>query len=228
MQEMLKLIFQELYNGFRSATQTKGKFMSLIKLTSVLLLASGLLYSTANAADVASQNVPTLLSASQVIDNFDKTMTEAKKQCSLGMIFPTQMPSVQANKLYANFSLYKHDADKTKPAVTTCLLSANVSQTCVTARCAVMSMLVSNENQGTIDKTYVVLAAMGKLTKANKEVVTLNNKVTAYYTPGHAQGTWFPPMIEWSGKNTKYTLTWDRAEKWDAKALLVRLANSVQ
>lgn len=62
----------------------------------------------------------------------------------------------------------------------------------------------------------------------NKEItvsVTLANNHKAYFTPGHAMGSYFPPMLQWRDGSVLYTLTWN-TEQQQEKSLLIEMTNS--
>ncbi len=53
----------------------------------------------------------------------------------------------------------------------------------------------------------------------------LDHGIEGFYTPGHAMGDYWPPMIEWRQGNLLYRMTWD-LPKDQARDALETMANS--
>ena len=54
--------------------------------------------------------------------------------------------------------------------------------------------------------------------------VSLAENTTGFYTPGHAEGSYFPPILQWQKNNVLYTLSWD--DHFTSKTALMDMANS--
>lgn len=57
--------------------------------------------------------------------------------------------------------------------------------------------------------------------------VTLMNGQTAYFTPSHAMGDYWPAQLEWRQGNLLYRLIWNVTGNVPEKEVLVTMANSI-
>ncbi|MBS0358585.1 MAG: hypothetical protein JSS53_04890 [Proteobacteria bacterium] len=144
------------------------------------------------------------------IQGLDKVLKEIKqKNKNISMRVPTQIPDSKKS-YYASYSARKN------------FLALNID---ATANCHG----VHNCNIGSITAETLGEPKI-QYDMQNHEItvpVTLKNDTHAYYTPGHAMGDYWPPMIQWREGSTLYTLTWQIANSADEKSTLVEMANSM-
>jgi hypothetical protein len=57
------------------------------------------------------------------------------------------------------------------------------------------------------------------------ESVMLADNIQGYFTPGHAMGSYFPPMLQWQQDDVLFTISWE--DKFVNKDALKAMANSV-
>lgn len=159
-----------------------------------------------------------MVKADKIIRNLNQVIEQVKTKSKLRVFFPAYIPKGKQTILYAmQESLYnKPDYNKYWE------ISVTTSQGCETHGCIIGSL--SANTDGTLEKVYMRPPFGNNKKPLHKQVVKLDNGLSGYFTPGHAEADWHPPAIEWQSNQVLYTLTWDMAG--DAKPVLVKMANS--
>jgi hypothetical protein len=132
-------------------------------------------------------------------------------------LFPTQIPQQQTklyasyNSLYAkpNYNQYWEIAIKNDPH-------------CQVRGCVIGNMTATRDGKLTFDYLHAPIGPNAKT--ISKQKISLANNIVGYFTPGHAEADWHPPMMEWQMNKILYVLSWEIKE--DAQQVLASVANS--
>jgi hypothetical protein len=145
-----------------------------------------------------------MLDSQKLIPNLNSALTALKAQTSLPAIFPTQIPK---NPTLTTFYIY---IDPTLLSSTGYTISIDSTSTCKGAHyCQVGALTINTTGQPQIYKDM----------NGNVLTKTINLTPTqqASYTPGHAMGDYWAPMLEWRQGAYFYHLNW---QVRDQKALV--------
>ncbi len=152
----------------------------------------------------------TMQAVAKNVNNIDSTMADIKANSKVPVAFPAEVP-VAKTKLYASDTAREYFW----------AISVDSSAICKgTHYCNVG--LMSADAKGQLEDSYMDMKTK-KQTK--KQSTMLADGVTAYFTPGHAEGDWHSPTLEWVENNALYTLTW-AIKGTDAEEILKTMANS--
>lgn len=152
------------------------------------------------------------VNATGIINNIDTINAQIKQKVPNGLEFPNQIPK-PAKQLYASavFEKYRNLYEVEIETMPNChgVKSCNAGSLIAALNRKVQSQVDMRGN---------------KISK----IVKLANQQTAYFTPAHAAGDFWPPMIQWQYKKITYTLIWngDFANADEQQAALVQMANS--
>lgn len=151
-----------------------------------------------------------LVPANQGIKDLNTTLNVLQQHAKSSIPFPSQIPLDTKHKNYFAFGEVTNSGY---------IISIDNSAECEGVHyCNVGSMLTST---GDNPQIYYDMQ--------NKELtmpVKLAHGQKAYYTPGHAMGDYWPPMLEWRHKKQFYRLTW-RLPNDVAKKYLIGMANKM-
>ncbi|VVC76979.1 hypothetical protein AQUSIP_23060 [Aquicella siphonis] len=188
------------------------------KLRIRFLCCLSILFMIMGHAYAAQSKTPQLVTADKVIRNLNQVIEQVKKQSQLSVMFPTSIPKGEQPTLYAmQSSLYdKPDYNQ--------FWEITVASTpdCQMHGCVVGSLSVNTK--GKLEKEYSQPPFGQNNKPLPKQEVKLENGLTGYFTPGHAEADWHAPALEWQMNGVLYTLSWDMPG--DAKMVLVKMANS--
>ena len=152
-----------------------------------------------------------MLNSQKIIPNLNSALTTLQTQTSLPSIFPTQIPK---NPTLSTFYLY---TDPTLVSNNSYTISIDSTSTCKGAHyCQVGALTVTTAGQAQIYKDM----------NGNVLTKTINLTPTqqASYTPGHAMGDYWAPMLEWRAGAYFYHLNWQVRDQ----AALVKTALSLK
>lgn len=156
-----------------------------------------------------------LMVDSQTLTNFDQTIATVKSKTSIPVEFPAKIPmNVQkAAKLYMNY-------DPLSTTSTGYQFYIDSTPTCQGAHyCNIGSLQVITG--GTPQQYQDIRHHL--ITKT----IPVSGNLTLYYTPGHALGDYWFPIMEWQENGRLYSLSWDLANS-DAQAVLMQMVQNLQ
>jgi hypothetical protein len=156
------------------------------------------------------------VSANEVVEKLNESIEYVRAHSTIAVAFPAQVPQVKKGKLFASHSSYDSYQQYWDISIAT-------GPQCQTHGCVVGSLSADKKGKLEMDYTPPPFGAPAK--SISKQKVKLANKMTGYYTPGHAEADWHPPTMEWQANNVLYTLMWDM--KGDDKSTLRTMADSV-
>lgn len=176
-------------------------FLSILILTSVAAISS-----------LAEPN-PKLEPASKLIPNLASALVELKTRTHIPVIFPKAIPHDKGIvRYYANIDLPE------QPAPYNFVVNIDATPDCNGVHVCNLGYL--RAKRGGKPEMYQ------DQEKRNITVpVTLVNDTKAYFTPGHAIGSFFPALIEWQQDGVLYSLSWSLAPDAE-KDSLIEMANS--
>lgn len=192
------------------------------KLSVFILSCLSLLFSTqmmAVAKNQASHKIDSgLVFSTHVIKNLNTVMHDLEQKSTMTVVFPKRVPAEKHKTFYASGMSFADQPNYNQ----FWQISVSSSAKCQTKGCVIGS-LSATLNQ-TIETTYIQAPFSDENKPIAKEKVELSSNQIAYFTPGHAEADWHPPMVEWEKNHVLYQLSWDM--KGDAKAALVTMAKS--
>lgn len=177
----------------------RQKILTLISVFLLPLLA--------NAA-VAAQ----MQNAEKFIADLTNTLTELNKTSAVPVLFPEKVIADKAHQQYfANSDSYVAERKSGYQ------INVDYAADCHGAHyCNVGYIRGEKIAQPELQKN--------RQGKVITQKVTLAQNITGYYTAGHAEGSYFPPTLQWQHNKVLYTLSWD--DHFTSKALLITMANS--
>ena len=166
-------------------------------------------------ASVAMAQEPKLVNAVDQIQNLAKTLKQVKSEAKVPVLFPEVVPqSSDKKKYFAN-----RDLTMTQNGYSYWI---NVDST---AKCN--GVKYCNIGNFIARKDAAPEQFVDRDNKPITENVKLAKDTQGYFTPGHAQGDFFPANIQWMTKGVLYSLTWSKdMAKNDEKNSMVAMANS--
>lgn len=147
-----------------------------------------------------------LVSSNQYVQNLAPTMRTVKTKTKLPVVFPTMVPKPKA-QYYASYWMGRGQRYT---------LNIDASAACHGAHYCNIGSLTAIEN----GKPHMYSSKSHQLLTVP---VNLANHAHGFYTPGHAMGDYWPPMLEWQQGTVLYRLTWNDASSKD----LMSMANTV-
>jgi hypothetical protein len=171
---------------------------------------------SASVANAKSHAEVKLISSDKAIKDLEVAMKFVEKNSNIPIMFPKKVPQIDNTTLYAVVGSEGGDSNYNK------YWSINASNTknCDTRACIVGGLYA--EKDGKLELNYET-AADHFQKPIPKEKVELNNHVTSYYTPAHAEADWHVASIEWIKNDVLYQLHWDM--KGNSKKVLTEMAN---
>lgn len=150
--------------------------------------------------------------AQKFITNLSSTLAELQKKLTIEVIFPEKILANNSHQGYfANSDSFMAQRNSGYQ------INVDYAANCQGAHyCNVGYM--RGEKEGKLELQE------NRQHKIITEKVRLAKNIPAYYTPGHAEGSYFPPMLQWQDNHVLYTLTWD--DHFATKAALIIMANS--
>ena len=151
-----------------------------------------------------------LVNSTAYIVNLNASLTSLQSKTDLPLMFPKQVPQTSGlKKLYVSF-------DPTLVNNNSYWISIDSSKDCQGAHyCNIGSLKVARIGDPQI------YYAMNK--QALTKTINLSSRQKAYYTPGHAMGDYWPPMLEWRDQKYFYQLIW----QVDSANVLIQTAQTV-
>lgn len=148
----------------------------------------------------------TLVSTNQAVKNLASTINTVKTKTTLAVVFPTVVPQSKT-PYYASYWMGRGQRYT---------LNIDTSAACHGAHYCNTGSLAAVEN----GKPHMYAAKNHQILTVP---VNLANHTKGFYTPGHAMGDYWPPMLEWQQGSVLYRLTWNDASSKD----LMSMANTV-
>lgn len=133
-----------------------------------------------------------MVNATMNVRNLAKILTSMKAQSSTPVVFPASIPAPSPSVVYyasQNLNL----PNKTIKYI----ISVDSSPQCNGASyCNVGAVMAQSAVAPKVDP------------KLGTQSVTLANDLVGFYTPGHAEGDYFPAKLQWLDNTVLYTLIW--------------------
>jgi len=152
------------------------------------------------------------------IEGLDKTLAQAKKESGVPVEFPAFIPKSKQDKKY-----YASNDANAKSSGFSYMINVDSTPDCNGVKYCNVGVFSAK----TADKPDM-------MTDRNNKVITksvmLADGTTAYYTPGHAMGDYFPATIQWTDNKQLYSISWNSQLKLPEveKAALITMANSAK
>ncbi|MEO8402754.1 MAG: hypothetical protein ABI597_13365 [Gammaproteobacteria bacterium] len=151
----------------------------------------------------------TMRPTTNYINNLDAVLKNAKNNSNMSVIFPAEVPTSHV-KLYAS--------ETSRSDFWAIYIDSTAD--CNGAHFCNVGYIMA-QNKGKIEQIYF---DMKTHTKIKKQSIMLADGLPAVYTPGHAEGDWHNPSLEWKLDDVAYMLTWQNGV--NIKKALVTMANS--
>ena len=178
----------------------------------ILIAAFCALAGTAQAATQQSTKANLMLvPAQKVIANLQQVINDTKAKARIPVLFPAQVPVDQINQKYYASATVGAEGNNY-------VISIGKTADCNGQKyCNVANI------SGALGERPQIYSAMRgpDLT----EPMELTNDNRGYFTPAHAEGDFWPTMIEWRMDNILYRIAWTLDSKNEMQ-MIVALANS--
>ncbi|MDF2530278.1 MAG: hypothetical protein K0Q57_1158 [Gammaproteobacteria bacterium] len=150
------------------------------------------------------------------VNGLSQALASLKSQTSLPVVFPAKMPKLANNK-----PLYAYLEPATQSYNNAYTIDIDYTQACHGAKyCNLGNFMVQKGGSPSMQTDM-----------NNNQITTqvnLLHKQTAYFTPGHSMGDYFPPVIQWVSQGNLYTITWNGPAMKNAQVVMMEMADSVK
>lgn len=169
------------------------------------------------SAYAAKPAVPAdMVKAISKITGLEQALAAARKDAGVAVQFPAVIPKTEKS-YFANYDT------GSKQFGFNYMINVDATADCHGVKYCNVGMVSARAN-----------AAVDKMTNRHHKAITVAVKLadgtSAYYTPGHAMGDYFPASIQWVDHKVLYMISWNFAtgSVKDTRAALVTMADSAR
>ncbi len=155
-----------------------------------------------------------MVTASQQIKGLQPVLTTIRQKAKVPVLFPRVIPQDRPGVVY-----YASTEQLPVTAGGGYVVNVDFTATCQGAHyCNVGSMRAEYQGKPELMRD--------RQNKVITQLVKLPGNQIAYFTPGHAMGSYFSPSLQWRQGPALYTLTWD--DHFANKEAFLAMANSAR